>query len=426
MRLGLLQPLKPPRPVPNIRPRVPSAIWARRSRMRLTGADIGTLRATPLLVRCAGSSMRAGPEVHLVKAEAADLGFPAEGVCEQQDDVAEIALRQGAQDFDHVGIARHVHPRPIDWRIGNTDRRISSDAGTVEQSLPDRPGEEARQRAFRAAGLDWSAAGGDLHEQRGHAAALGCLRELEPMQRRGVLHEVSVDALEAPKAQLGLLVDKIGAQRVFEGLARACQGLGPVTGGVLAEPSASIKPRGDVARLRCGDGGDGADRHAALAPTAAIAENPLRAVWAQADAEAGNGVVPDLGLALARRQRERGKGVLSELHRGRSRGAHGERARSPAFVPLPPFNSWSKSFFRPFRSPSLPFATRAPNGASRDPHEGERAKVAARFAADPRTVQRIGRPKEPHSSSVRDHVHSAAVTPLMRPPKWPANAQGIS
>src|SRR6516225_11999079 len=240
MRLGLLQPLKPPRPVPNIRPRVPSAIWARRSRMRLTGADIGTLRATPLLVRCAGSSMRAGPEVHLVKAEAADLGFPAEGVCEQQDDFAEIALRQGAQDFDHVGIARHVHPRPIDWRIGNTDRGINSDAGTVEQSLPDRPGEEARQRAFRAAGLDWSAAGGDLHEQRGHAAALRRLGEFEPMPRRGVLQEVAVDALEASRAQFGLLVDEVGAQRAFEGVARSRQGLGPVASGIFAELDASI------------------------------------------------------------------------------------------------------------------------------------------------------------------------------------------
>src|SRR5262249_12920339 len=128
--------------------------------------------------------------------------------------------------------------------------------------------------------------------------------------------EVAVDALEASRAKFGLLVDEVRAQRAFEGVARSRQGLGPVASGIFAELDTSVEPRGDSACLRCADGGDGADRYAPLAPATAIAEKPLRAVRTQADPEAGNVIVPDLGLALARRQREHGDGVFGELHFG--------------------------------------------------------------------------------------------------------------
>src|SRR6516165_2193838 len=107
-----------------------------------------------------GEPDQASREIDLVPAKVADLGQPTEREREQLDDVAVIIGAQGGPNLDDLGIGRHMHPRSGGWFSVHSDRRI----GPLEQPLPDRPLEEARERCLHAFGRDRPADARDLGE----------------------------------------------------------------------------------------------------------------------------------------------------------------------------------------------------------------------------------------------------------------------
>src|SRR5262249_14953789 len=176
------------------------------------------------------------------------------------------------------------------------------------------PDEEAGERALQAVRFHRAAGGGDLGEQRRHGAPLGCLGELQPVQRGSVLRKMAIEVGEASWPQLGLLANEVGLQRHREGLVCPRARLGAIAGGILTQPDAGIEVRGGGARLRHRDRGHLADGDARLALAAAVAEDKRRAMGPQAYAEAGNIVVPFDVLGLAGRQHELGDAIFGELH----------------------------------------------------------------------------------------------------------------